>query len=87
MGRRDALLGGDCLQMLVWWVLPELEMKDVGNEMCKLLRLVKVDLVPAGPQLQHLQADLEYLHPQSISAGYPCTLSYYVLAAEVLVGG
>jgi hypothetical protein len=59
----------------------------VENEMCKLLLLVKVDLVPAGPQLQRLQANLEYLRPQSISAGYPYTLSYYVLVAMVLVGG
>ena len=59
----------------------------VENGMCKLLLLVKVDLVPAGPQLQHLQANLEYLHPQSISAGYPYTLSYHVLVAVVLVEG
>jgi hypothetical protein len=64
-----------------------MEMKVVENERCKLLLLVKVDLVQAGPQLQHLKVDLEYLRPQSIPAGYPCTLSYYVLAAVVLVGG
>ena len=62
-------------------------MKAVENGMCKLLLLVKVDLVPTGPQLQHLQADLEYLRPQSISAEYLCTLSYYVLVAVVLVEG
>ncbi len=62
-------------------------MKDVENEMCRLLLLVKVGLVQAGPQLQHLPADLEYLRPQSISAGYPCSLSYYVLVAEVLAEG
>lgn len=87
MGRRDAVHGGDCLQMLVWWVLPGLEMKAVGNEMCMLLLLVKVDLVQAGPQLQHLPADLEYLRPRSISVGYPCILSYHVLAAGVLAEG
>jgi hypothetical protein len=62
-------------------------MKTVENGMCKLLLLVKVDLMQAGPQLQHLQANLEYLRPQSKSAEYPCTLSYYVLAAVVLVEG
>jgi hypothetical protein len=55
--------------------------------MYKLLLLVKVDLVQEGPQLQHLQADLEYLRPQWISAEYPYTLSYYVLVAVVLVEG
>ena len=62
-------------------------MKAVGNETCKLLLLVKVDLVPARPQLQHLPADLEYLRPQWIFAEYPYTPSYHVLVAEVLVEG
>jgi hypothetical protein len=62
-------------------------MKALENGMCKLLLLVKVDLVQAGPQLQHLQADLEYLRPQLKFAGYPYTLSYYVLVAVVLAEG
>jgi hypothetical protein len=56
------------------------------NVMYKLLQLVKVDLVPAMPRLQHLREDHEYLHPQWISAGYPNSPSYYVLVVEVLVG-
>lgn len=56
------------------------------NETYKPLQLVKGDLVPTMPRLQHHREAHGHLHPQWISAGDPNSPSYYVLVVEVLVG-